>query len=184
MLKLFKTNLFFQYLGYSIFIVLLVPLITNSQQKDNKQNNNSKLISIAKEIMQNAKTCALITIDDKGRPRVRTMDPFAPEENLTVWFGTNSNSRKVKQIKGNSKVTLYYTEKGETGYVMIHGIASIVDDVKAKEKHWKIKWKDFYPDYPHGYMLIKVKPLWLEVISETHGIVGDSITWKPHKVSF
>ena len=39
---------------------------------------NLKLLSAAKDIMTTAKTCALITIDSEGRPRVRVMDPFSP----------------------------------------------------------------------------------------------------------
>ena len=172
------------YLTYTIAFTLLFSFNGSAQQNVTSKNNDSKLISVAKEIMQSAKTCALITIDNEGRPRVRTMDPFTPEENLTVWFGTNSNSRKVKQIQENAKVTLYYTDNDDTGYVMIHGLASMVNDSTEKENHWKVKWKDFYPNYPKGYMLIKVKPLWLEVISETRGIIGDSKTWKPQKVTF
>ena len=172
-------NPFLLYLIFTIGIVLIIPLRGNAKQKGESQNNNNELIIAAKEIIQNAKTCALITIDDQGRPRVRTMDPFPPEDDLTVWFGTNSSSRKVTQIKENSKVTLYYTDSDDRGYVMIHGIASIVNDITEKEKHWKVKWKDFYPNYPDDYMLIKVLPQWMEVISETRGILGDEKTWLP-----
>ena len=28
---------------------------------------------------------------------------------------------------------------------------------KEKEKWWKETWKDFYPNMPNGYLLIKVK---------------------------
>ena len=51
--------------------------------------------------MISAKTCALITLDSEGRPRVRVMDPFIPENDFTVWFGTNPKTRKVEQIKNN-----------------------------------------------------------------------------------
>ena len=59
-------------------------------------NADQRLIEAAKEIMNSEGSCALISIDDEGIPRVRAMDPFAPEEDLTVWFGTNSKSRKVE----------------------------------------------------------------------------------------
>ncbi|WP_347924385.1 pyridoxamine 5'-phosphate oxidase family protein [Pontimicrobium sp. SW4] len=168
----------------TIVFAIFFSIYGCAQQKENSPNNDATLISVAKEIMQSAKTCALVTLDDKGRPRVRTMDPFPPEEELTVWFGTNSNSRKVNQIRENPKVTLYYLDSDDTGYVMIHGIASIVNDNAEKEKHWKVKWKSFYPNYPDDYMLIKVKPEWLEVISETRGILGDEKTWLPPIVTF
>ena len=169
----------------SLFVfVFLISTFGYSQQAENNQNNDAVLISVAKKIMQSAKTCALVTIDDEGRPRVRTMDPFPPEEGLIVWFGTNSNSRKVIQIQENSKVTLYYEDIDKTGYAMIHGIASIINDLAEKEKHWKAKWKDFYPNFPNDYLLIKVVPQWMEVVSETRGITGNPKTWEPQKVTF
>ena len=168
----------------ALVITIFFYVYGNAQRNTVAKNTYAALIKAAKEIMIDAGTCALITIDNQERPRVRAMDPFPPEDGLIVWFGTNSNSRKVKQIKENSKVTLYYADNDNTGYVMIHGIASIVNDISEKEKHWKVKWKDFYPNFPDGYSLIKVSPQWMEVISETRNILGDTKTWEPQKVVF
>jgi len=173
-----------KYYYFIISFIFLGSIQSFSQRKTNTDTNSSKLISAAKEIMQSANTCALISIDNKGIPRVRTMDPFPPEDGLIVWFGTNSYSRKVKQIQENPKVTLYYTDNDNTGYVMIHGNASIINNTHDKEKHWKEKWKDFYPNFPDDYLLIKVIPEWMEIVSETRNILGDDKTWEPQKVTF
>ncbi len=165
-------------------LLLLLPFVGVSQNLELKDSLNLKLISAAKEIMVTAGTCALTTLDEEGRPRVRAMSPFIPEDDLTVWFGTNSKSRKVVQIKNDPRVTLYYLDIDASGYVMIHGIAQIVDDKMEKEKRWKDEWEAFYPNRPEGYLLIKVSPIWMEVISYTHGIVGDPTTWQPPKVLF
>ena len=167
-----------------VVIAIFFSIYGCAQQNKIAKNNDSKLIGAAKEIMQSAKTCALVTIDDKGRPRIRTMDPFSPEEDLTVWLGTNSSSRKVIQIKNDNRVTLYYADKDDTGYVMIHGIASIVNDVAEKEEHWKKEWEEFYPNYPKDYLLIKVSPEWMEILSTSRNILGDSKTWEPQRVTF
>ncbi len=134
--------------------------------------------------MTSSKTCALITVDDEGRPRVRVMDPFEPEPDFTIWFGTNPKSRKVDQIKNNPKVTLYYLENNNAGYVMIQGTAELVNDKTEKETRWKNEWEAFYPNKPHDYLLIKVTPNWMEVVSYTHNIIGDPETWEPPKVVF
>ncbi len=115
---------------------------------------------------------------------VRVMDPFPPESDFIVWFGTNPKSRKVSQIKKNPNVTLYYLEKDASGYVVIHGIAQLVNDQKEKEKRWKNEWDAFYPNKSESYLLIKVSPISMEVISYKHGIVGDSLTWQPPFVVF
>lgn len=165
-------------------ILLLITFNSFSQNVIQKDSLRSKLVDAAREIMAASRTCALITLDHEGRSRVRVMDPFLPESDFTVWFGTNPKSRKVVQIKKDPRVTLYYFDSNSSGYVMIHGIAQLVDDPKEKEKRWKDVWKQFYPDKPEGYLLIKVSPEWMEVISYSHGIVGNPTTWEPPIVLF
>ena len=172
----------------SVFLVLLLlPLLVfNGYGQNNFQEDSKriKLMNAAKEIMVSAGNCALITLDSEGRSRVRVMDPFLPESDFTVWFGTNPKSRKVDQIKKDPRVTLYYFDPKVSGYVMIYGNAELIDDPEEKEKQWKDEWDLFYPNKISGYLLIKVTPGWMEVISESHGILGDEVTWKPPIVYF
>ena len=147
-------------------------------------NADQRLIEAAKEIMNSEGSCALISIDDEGAPRVRAMDPFSPEEDLTVWFGTNSKSRKVDQIKKDPRVTLYYLDEDASGYVIIQGVARLVNDPKEKEKRWKFEWEAFYPDKTEDYLLIEVTPIWMEVLSPPRGISADPLTWQPPAVNF
>ena len=167
-----------------VLILLFIPFKNFSQNIVVKDSSKVKLMTAAREIMSAAGTCALITLDKEGRPRVRAMDPFIPESDFTIWFGTNPKSRKVDQIKKNPKVTLYYLDSDASGYVMIHGIAQLINGQKEKEKYWKDAWKNFYPNKPEDYLLIKVSPEWMEVISVTRGIHGDPTTWKPPIVLF
>ena len=89
------------YLIFTIF--LLIPSLGFNQNSENLDSANNKLMNTAREIMTSAETCALITLDYEGLPRVRAMDPFLPESDFTVWFGTNAKSRKVDQIKKKKK---------------------------------------------------------------------------------
>lgn len=169
-----------------VFLLLIIFFATSKvgvcQDKAIKTKVDKKVLKVAKEIMNAAKTCALITVDKEGRPRVRTMDPFAPGEDLSVWFGTNANSRKVEQIKNNPRVTLYYLDKDESGYVMVHGKAKLVNSEEEKNKHWKTKWEAFYLKNRENYLLIKVTPDWIEVSSAPRGLHGDAKTWQPATV--
>ena len=164
--------------------LLLVPGAGIGQQIKFGDTSGIKLINAAREIISAAGTCALITLDEEGRPRVRAMDPFAPESDFTVWFGTNSKSRKVNQLENDPRVTLYYLDGDASGYVMIHGTAELVNDPVEKEKRWKDAWEAFYKDKTEEYLLIKVSPVWMEVSSTTRGIYGDTITWEPPTILF
>lgn len=167
-----------------ISILVVTPLLSYTQYTESLAFTNSKLIDAAKEIMNASTTCALITLDEEGRARVRAMDAFPPEDDLTVWFGTNTKSRKVEQINKDPRVTLYYLDSDASGYVMIHGIAELVDDQREKEKRWKKEWEEFYPNKAENYLLIKVSPIWMEVSSTPRGIFSDTITWQPPKILF
>lgn len=161
---------------------LLISTTGFSQISGNKSKKD--LITTAKEIIKEVKTCALITIDNEGIARARTMDHFPPEDELTIWFGTNSNSRKVDQIKNNPLITLYFLDNDESGYVIIHGNATLIVDKISKDKYWKKEWEAFYPNKSENYLLIKVVPKWMEILSPPRGIYNDPVTWQPPVVTF
>jgi general stress protein 26 len=148
-------------------------------QQPQPRLSRETLIATAREIMGSARYCALITLDSKGRAHARTMDPFPPDENMLVWFGTNPKSRKVAEIRRNRRVTLYYFDREGAAYVTISGVARLVNDPKEKAGRWKDEWKAFYPDREQGYLLIAVTPQELEIVSEKKGIVGDAVRWTP-----
>jgi general stress protein 26 len=169
----------------AILILISLPFSGFSQlTEQGSANADQHLIAAAKEIMNSEGSCALISIDDEGIPRVRAMDPFAPEEDLTVWFGTNSRSRKVDQLKKDPRVTLYYLDEDASGYVIVQGVARLVNDPKEKDKRWKVEWEAFYPDKTKDYLLIEVTPIWMEVLSPPRGISADPVTWQPPIVNF
>jgi len=109
------------------------------------------------------------------------MDPFLPTENMHVWMGTNSSSRKVREIQNDSRVSLYYESADEGAYVVIQGNAILVNDPDKKKLYWKEGWNEFYPDKKTTFVLIEVVPEKLEIISYKHGITAVSKTWEvPH----
>ena len=163
-----------------LLLVLSYSCSTPSDQ-DNQQLSHEE---IAHEIIRSSGTCTLITLDSIGQPRARVMDPFQPQDGFVIWFGTNTKSRKVTEIASNGRATLNYFDKAAAAYVSLYGQAEIVYDDALKSQFWKEKWRNFYPNYPDGYCLIKFTPDYLELISEKHSITGDPVTWKPARISF
>jgi general stress protein 26 len=147
------------------------------------QINRDSTLMAAREIMTASKMCGLVTMDGKN-PQIRTMDPFQPEADFTIWLATNPASRKVKQLKKDAEVVLYYVDPSENGYVTVYGKAIVVNDAVEKAKHWKEEWKPYYPNRDTQYLLIKVVPRYLEVINYKRGLNGDPKTWEPVKIVF
>ena len=142
------------------------------------------LLGVARGIIDSARYCALVTLDESGRPRVRMMDPFPPDSDMTIWMGTNRKTRKVAEIERDSRVTLYCNSPDAVGYVTVSGKARIVDDAEEKAARWKTEWEAIYQDRASDYLLIQVTPERLEVVDYSRGIVGDPDTWEPPFVEF
>jgi zinc protease len=138
----------------------------------------------AREIIASARYAALITRADDGTLQARTIDPFAPEADFTIWFATNPRTRKVTEIRADPRVTLYWFDPAVEGYVTLKGTARLVDDAEEKRRRWKPEWAPFYPDREHSYLLVAVRPQRMEVVSPRHGITGDAVTWRPPLVEF
>ena len=136
--------------------------------------------SIALEIINNADFSVLITTEN-NQVDTRTMDHFKMGSDFVLYFGTNVNSRKVKQIQKNKNVTVHFNSKENDGYVSVKGYAYVNKDSVLISKYWKDDWNIFYPDKSY-YRLLKVIINSFELISEKHNILGDSLTWKSPKI--
>lgn len=166
------------------FITLLLGACHSNGKLQPIPADKTTLLIAAREIIQNSGKCAFITLDKNGHPQARTMDAFEPDADFTIWMATNPKSRKVDQIKSDPRVTIYYSDKNENGYVSIYGMAEIINDQQEKDKRWKDEWRDFYANRTDGYLLIKITPIRLEVINYSRDINGNSETWQPATVYF
>jgi general stress protein 26 len=171
-------------LGLLFILILSVSLVSNAQEKPVITAERDSIITAAREIISMQKYCGLITVDSSGNPQARTMNPFPPEEDMTIWMATNSRSQKVQEIKNNSQVCLYYANHNQaTGYVSITGKAVLVNDMDEKLKRKREYWSQAFPDWKY-LILIKVIPEQLEVINYKRGMVGETITWSAPSIEF
>ena len=125
-------------------------------------------------------TAALVTVDAGGQPRIRSVDVRPLDNTLIFWVATKPNTRKVEQIRNNDRVALYFNRDAAGEYVSVMGTAVLVDD---PETIARISWRDdavrrqFWPDFPADYLLIKITPDWIEAVAP--GLEADADTWRP-----
>jgi general stress protein 26 len=168
----------------SLLLFMAAPPECKAQEKPTALAERDSIIAAAREIIGMQKYCALVTVDSSGKPQVRTMNPFPPEDDMTVWIATNSRSRKVKEIRNNPQVCLYYSNHSQaTGYVSITGKAVLVDDMNEKLKRKREYWNKAFPDWKY-LILIQVIPERLEVINYKRGMLNDSVTWSTPSIEF
>lgn len=142
------------------------------------------LIAAARDFMAATAACALITLDRTGQPHARVMDPFPPDADMVVWLATNPLSRKVREIRNDPRVTLIYIDTEGGGYVTLTGTAELVDEPGEKASRWKEGWESFYVDRDESYLLIKVTPGQLDILSFGHGITSNLPSWRTPSLEF
>jgi len=168
----------------SIGALLVLSVISAPGLSAQSAVNKDTLLVAAREIISQTTYCALVTVDSTGQPQIRTMNPFPPNDELITWFATARNSRKVREIKNNPRVCVYYADHiSAKGYVNITGKAEVIDDkellVKMKREYWSgmSNWQDIF-------VLIRIVPETLEVINYKHGLNNAPDTFKAPSIVF
>jgi general stress protein 26 len=143
------------------------------------------VLAAARQIIESDPFMTLVTVDEDGQPRTRTVEHSPPDAHMVIYISTIPDTRKVDQIRTNPKVTLYFDGPGDTTYVSIMGTATIHTDPATVMKHaWRTESARavFWPDFPEDYVLIRVEPTWLEVV--TPELESRQADWRPQAVTF
>ena len=119
-------------------------------------------------IIEKSEAAYLATIDKEGRPEIRALlnlcNPkkypklagktlVADGETLTLYFTTNTSSKKVERIRNNHNAALYFCEPKQFCGICATGTIEEVTDQAFKEELWQTGWLMYYhkgktdPDY-------------------------------------
>jgi len=126
---------------------------------------SSQAIRKSKELAGRSTICHFATTDGR-QPQVRAM-AFVLKRNGEIWLSTFAKSRKIKQLKKNPRVEVYFTD--ETGiHCKIDGTCTLSTEIADKKKQWKsqpglIKFFDSPKD--PGLVVIRFKPKKYEYMS-------------------
>jgi general stress protein 26 len=145
--------------------------------------DRAKVLAAAREIMAAQQFCALATVDPTGRPQVRTVNPFPPDDEMIVWMATTIRSRKVEEIRKDPRVSLYYADHSKaTGYVSLAGRAILVQDMREVMRRKRAYWDSAFPGLK-DIVLIKVVPERLEVVNYKYGMANDPVTFRATSIT-
>lgn len=164
--------------------ILASSSAARAEERKPEGPDRAAMVAAARELIATQKFCALITLDEGGRPQVRTMNPFPPEEDMTVYMATSTRSLKYRQIRRDPRVTVYYADhvKGN-GYVALTGRAVLVDDKGEIHKRKRAYWDQAFDPGLANLVLIKVVPERLElVVYDKPGLEQDKSTWRPPSI--
>ena len=168
------------------------PRVALPHAELNLAADSRALLDSARALMVADTNVALVTVDDSGQPRVRTVrafldpvDPARPASGATVWVMTRISTRKIEQVRAHPQVTLYFNEDGATRYVSIMGEAVVHTDPEhpGAKRHYDAEYAAyFWPEFPRDFVMLEIRPRWLEYMSP--GMRPARGSWRPQAVVF
>jgi general stress protein 26 len=153
-----------------------------------RSDDEARILTVVREIIGDDWVATLITVDENGMPRARSVGVNDPQPDLTIWMSTRRNSRKVDQIRRHPQATLHFARDNLTEnfrgayYASLMGEAFVHLDAESYAAHAPTgaMRAQYWPNFPHDYAAIRFKPSWLEVYGR--GIQWESETWQPQGV--
>jgi len=90
------------------------------------------------------------------------------DNNLTLFFATNTSSRKLGHIKNNPKSCAYYCLPDQFKGLYLSGNLEIIEDIDIKKTIWQEGWDFYYRESTRDYMdkdytILRLKPMKLRV---------------------
>ncbi len=74
-----------------------------------------------------------------------------------VWFFSNADSRKVREIEADPRVIISYSAPDRGLWLALEGSASIVTDVAKKKEPWLEELEQWFEDGPEDDSIVLVK---------------------------
>ncbi len=151
------------------------------------------IVKAARTLMESDENMALVSVDEEGQPRVRTVRAFLSDvdqadhrKTMTVWVMTRDSTRKVEQIRRQPQVTLYFNDDANFSYLTIMGTATVHTDptnhgVKAFLALEGYK-EFFWPKFPEGFVMLEIQPVWIEFMGP--GVKNHPQNWRPQAIEF
>lgn len=124
-----------------------------------KNLNSKEAVEKLQALIKDIGTCMFFTNIQTGIHNSRPMAVMEVDMNGNIWFFTNRQSAKVKDIEKDSLVHLVFANPSKDSYLDLRGRASIEHDRKSIEDKWNPIIKAWFPEGKNDpdLCLIKVK---------------------------
>ncbi|MES2381785.1 MAG: pyridoxamine 5'-phosphate oxidase family protein [Bacteroidota bacterium] len=128
---------------------------------DIKNLYNKEAIDKLKCLVEDIGVCLFCTnlkIDDGAT--CRPMEAIEVCDQGNIWFFSDVNSDKNREIKQDKNVQLYFSHPGKSSYLIVNGEAEIIIDKKKIDELWSPMAKIWFKEGKNDpdISIIKVKP--------------------------
>ena len=124
--------------------------------------------------MRRRKFCLVTTVGHDG-VSARVLQPFPPDPDLSVWFGTSASSRKVAELRTDARATVVYQDDRTAACVVLVGRMHVVESIAVRQHRFMPTWYAFWPKGPTSadFVVLHFVPDRLEVWDASRGITPE-----------
>jgi len=102
-------------------------------------------IKEALSLADRSRVAMLGTNGDDGYPNIKAMFKTENEDLKTIWFSTNTSSKRVAQLNRDSKACVYFVDLDQVKGLMLVGNAEVLQDIESKKRLWREGFERYYP---------------------------------------
>jgi general stress protein 26 len=129
-------------------------------------------IQKALDLANHAEIAMLGTNGDDGYPHIKAMIKMENEGLKTIWFSTNTSSKRLSQLERDSKTCVYFVDFDEWKGLMLVGDIEILQDKTSRERLWRDGYERYYPqgvDDP-DYTVLRFTARWGNYYHALHNV--------------
>lgn len=110
-----------------------------------------------KELAERADICLFTTSLSKLPLTARPMSTQGVDENGTVWFFSEKNSDKNREIESDNRVQLFYSNMSNQEFLSLYGTANILQDSEKAKELWSAHAKTWFNEGPEDPSLTLIE---------------------------
>jgi general stress protein 26 len=96
-------------------------------------------------LVERSEIALLESNSDDGYPWIKAMLKMEAEELKTVWFSTNTSSRRVAQFLRDPRACVYFVDFSDWMGLMLIGEIEVLSDQQSRERLWRDGYERYYP---------------------------------------
>lgn len=119
-------------------------------------------IKEALELANRSGIAMLGTNGDNGYPNIKAMFKMENEGMQTIWFSTNTSSKRAAQILRDTKACVYLVDVEQGKGLMLVGNVEVLQDIESKNRLWRDGFERYYPSgvTDPDYSVLRFTSLW------------------------
>lgn len=105
----------------------------------------------ALSLVNRSRFVMLGTNGDDGYPNIKamfnmnTIQKIETDNMKTIWFSTNTSSKRVAQLNRDSRACVYFVDFDQVKGLMLVGDIEVLQDIESRQLLWNEDSKKYYP---------------------------------------